>query len=504
MPLTVPWLPSLSLLFTFLLSLLAVSKFLRRSKFPLNLPPGPPKLPIIGNLHQFLGTGKVHSEAVRDLALKYGPVMQLQLGELQAVVISSAKAAEEVLKTQELNFAQRPVVHAVELMPWSNAAIIFSPYNRHWREMRKIFVSELMSPTRVHAMRPIREDQVKLLIESVYDTKGRPFDLSRKIFRMTNNVVSRAIMKECKEQDKFLSAVEEILGLVDGFGLHDMFPSFKGLLDLVDGTTRALKTLYGRLDMMLDPIIEEYRAKRKEASESEKSREEDLIDVLLRVEESGMELTSDHIKATILEFFGATSVIIATITEWTMSELIRNPKVMEKTQAEARKVLGGKTEINEKDIEGLSYLRSVIKETLRMHPPGPLYVRECREKTQIHGYDVPAKTKILVSALSIGRDPECWEDPEIFKPERFDGNEVNFKGTYYQYIPFGAGRRMCPGISFGLAIVDLPLAHLLCHFDWKLPDGVNADELNMDWVKGLSPRRKHGLYLAATPVCSSI
>ena len=168
-------------------------------------------------------------------------------------------------------------------------------------------------------------------------------------------------------------------------------------------------------------------------------------------------------------FIGGTDTS-STIMEWAMSEMMRNPRVMEKAQAELRQVLKGKEVIHESDIQGLIYLKMVIKETLRLHPPVALLVpRECREQCKINGYDIPIKTKVIVNAWAIGRDPEYWDDAQIFLPERFENSSIDILGHDYEYIPFGAGRRMCPGIAFGLANVELPLAQLLYHFDWKLP-----------------------------------
>ncbi|KAL7243096.1 hypothetical protein ACSBR1_015498 [Camellia fascicularis] len=500
-------LPSLPLLLTFLLFLLAILKHWRRSKSQVlnnntRLPPGPPKLPFIGHLHHLIGT--VRSHALTDLAKKYGPIMHLQLGELPAMVISTAKVTEQVLKTHELNFAQRPIVHAVAVMPYHDSTIIFSPYNDHWRQMRKIFVTQLLCVKRIQSLKRVREEEVHNLIGSISSSEGVPINLSKEIFKMTNNIISRAICgSEFKDQDVFFSMIEELLSLAGGFGLPDIFPSLK-IVHFLSGKTRALEKLYGRVDKMFDSIISDHKAKRETMSVEEE--EEDMIDVLLRVQETGdleIPLAIEGIKASILEFFGATSIVIATVTEWAMSEMARNPRVMEKAQAEVRQALKGKSKIDERDIEELSYLRSVVKETLRLHPPGPLLIRESKERCEINGYEIPAKTIVLINASAIGRDPECWNNAECFQPERFDSNCVNFKGTYLQYIPFGAGRRMCPGISFGLAIVELPLAQLLYHFNWELPDGVKPEELDMDKVHGLSPKRKNGLHLTATatPMC---
>ena len=188
-----------------------------------------------------------------------------------------------------------------------------------------------------------------------------------------------------------------------------------------------------------------------------------------------------------------------------MAEMIRSPDVMAKAQNEIRKALKGKKAVEETDIQQARYLKLVIKETLRLHPPLPLLVpRECREECELHGYVIPVKTRVMINAWAIGRDPEYWDDADSFKPERFENSAADFTGTHFEYLPFGAGRRMCPGISFGLANVELPLALLLYHFDWKLPNGLKPSDLDMTETMGITAPRKENLRLLATVYDASL
>ena len=184
-----------------------------------------------------------------------------------------------------------------------------------------------------------------------------------------------------------------------------------------------------------------------------------------------------------------------------MAELIKNPSIMQKAQAKIRQVLKGKTVINEADIQELTYLKLVIKETLRLHPSVPLLLpRECREPCVINGIEIPLKTRVLINAWAIGRDPKYWgTDGESFVPERFISSSMDYKGTNFEYIPFGAGRRMCPGMSFGLANVEIALSQLLYHFDWYLPAGMKPENLDMTELFGVTVGRKYDLYLTAVP-----
>uniref|UniRef100_J3MFU9 Uncharacterized protein n=2 Tax=Oryza brachyantha TaxID=4533 RepID=J3MFU9_ORYBR len=225
---------------------------------------------------------------------------------------------------------------------------------------------------------------------------------------------------------------------------------------------------------------------------------EDFLDVLLRIhKEDGLEM--DAIKFVISDVFGGGSETPKTLLEWTIAELIRNPTVMAKATAEVRRAFAAAGTVSEEGgaLGELRYLRLVIRESLRLHPPVPLLLpRECRvHGLQVLGYDVPRGTQVLVNAWAIGRDERCWPAPEEFRPERFGDGEaaagVDFRGADFELVPFGAGRRMCPGIAFALA-------GLLFHFDWELAPGggvAHPAELDMTEVFGVTARRKAPLLL---------
>ncbi|VAH89726.1 hypothetical protein VPH35_065324 [Triticum aestivum] len=209
-----------------------------------------------------------------------------------------------------------------------------------------------------------------------------------------------------------------------------------------------------------------------------------------------MPLTMGMIKAVILDLFGAGSKTSTITLQWAMSELMRSPNVMQKAQAKVCKNLQGKPKVIEADLINLKYLRLVIKETMRLHSAAPLLLpREASDTCKILGYDVPEGTTMLVNTWEIGRDPRHWEYPKDFKAERFESGMVDFKGTDFEYIPFGAGRRMFPRMMFAQARIEIVLAALLYHFDWELPGGVRPDELDMTEEMGLTVRRKNNLYL---------
>ncbi|KAH0981085.1 hypothetical protein GBA52_008262 [Prunus armeniaca] len=497
-------LPSFFVFLASLFFLLMIFKYWKKSqaKGLSKLPPGPKQLPIIGNLHQFIGALPHH--AVTDLCNKHGPVMKLQLGEVFAVIISSPEAAKEVLKTSEISFAQRPEVYAVEIMSYDHSGIVFAPYNEYWRQLRKISMMELLSTNRVRSFKSIREEEVWNLVEFVAASEGHTINLSDKIYTMTNDVVSRAAFgNKCKYQHEFTLLVGEIIPLAGGFNIADLYPSLTFLRSM-SGMKPALMKIQKKIDEILQDIVREHKMKR-EASRKGSGRlgedEEDLIDTLLNYEEANnheFRLTTDQIKAVTMDIFSAGSETSATTMEWAMSELLKNPRVMEKVQSEVRQVFEGKKKIEEEDVQKLHYLKLVMKETFRLHPPGPLISREARERCEIGGYTIPAKAKILINAYAIGRDPKLWADPECFQPERFQGSSIDFKGNNFELLPFGAGKRICPGISFATSNIELGLAQLLYHFNWNLPNGTKLEALDMAENFGVTVRRKNNLHLIAT------
>jgi cytochrome P450 len=200
------------------------------------------------------------------------------------------------------------------------------------------------------------------------------------------------------------------------------------------------------------------------------------------------------------DIFGAGSETSATALNWAMAELLRNPRAMKKAQDEVRQALAGHATVAESSLTTLHYLRLVVKETLRLHPPPLLLPRQCQTACQVLGFDVPAGTTVMVNAWAIGRDPAHWADPDAFVPERFDSaGSRDFRGTDFEFVPFGAGRRICPGIASGVAHVELALAALLFHFDWALPGGMASEELDMAEGAGLATRRRDDLLVVAVP-----
>ncbi|KAK2378042.1 cytochrome P450 71D10 [Trifolium repens] len=479
--------------FIFLFMLFKIVKKWSTSKNSItNLPPGPWTLPVIGNIHQIITSSMPH-QCLKNLAEKYGPLMYLKLGEVPYIVVTSPELAKEVMKTQDLNFCDRPNLLLPTIFTYNATDIAFSPYGDYWRQLRKICIVELLSLKRVQSFWSIREEEVSKLVKSISTCEGSVVNLTENIFSMTYGITARAVFgKRTKHQQKFKTAMEEVVSLLGGFCIADLYPSIRILLQRVSKAKTKVEKLRRETDKILQDIITDHKSSHGD---------EDVVDLLLKFQHGNIDhlqnhLTDDNIKAVIQNLFTAGSETSSWTVVWAMSEMVKNPKVMEEAQAEVRRVFDRKKYVDETELHQLIYLKSVIKETMRLHPPLPLLIpRESRERCEINGYEIPAKTRVAVNIWAIARDPSYWDEAESFKPERFVNSTIDFKGTNFEYIPFGAGRRMCPGIAFALPNVELPLAMLLYHFDWRLPNGMKNEELGMSESFGFSLRRKNDLYL---------
>lgn len=484
-------------------ALLQLVKLALRPRRP-RLPPGPWKLPVIGSMHHLVNV--LPHRALRDLAAAHGPLMMLQLGQTPLVVASSRETARAVLKTHDTNFATRPKLLAGEIVGYEWVDILFAPSGDYWRKLRQLCAAEILSPKRVLSFRHIREEEVMLRVEEIRAAgPSTPVNLSVMFHSITNSVVSRAAFgKKRKNAAEFLAATKAVVGLSSGFNIPDLFPTWTTLLAKLTGMTRSLKEIHRVVDTILEEIIEERKGIRAEKIKAAaEDVDENLVDVLVALQEKGgfgFQLTNSIIKAIILDMFAGGTGTSGSAMEWGMSELMRNPPVMKKLQAQIREAFRGKTVVTEGDLQAsnLQYMKLVIKEALRLHPPAPLLVpRESIEACELDGYTIPAKSRVIINAWAIGRDPKYWEDADEFKPERFEDGSRDFTGGSYEFLPFGSGRRMCPGFNYGLASMELAFVGLLYHFDWSLPEGVK--EVDMGEAPGLGVRRRTPLVLCATP-----
>jgi cytochrome P450 len=463
------------------------------------LPPGPPALPIIGNLHML---GKLPHRNLRDIAQKYGPLMFLRLGSVPTVVASSPEMAEQFLKTHDLNFAGRPSTTVGKNMIYNSTDIGFSPYGPYWRTMRKVCVLELFSPKRLELLKFVRKEEICALIHSVTkcSLSGEAVNVSKLVSAMTTDIICRmACGKKYCEGDLdsrgFKDMIKELFFLLGAINIGDFIPWLEWM-DL-QGLRRRQKSCHNTFDAFFEMVIEEHVQK----SNDESADNKDFVDVMLGLmEDDDMEIkiTRDNIKAVIFDMLGAGTDTSSATLEWAMSEMLLNPSMMRKVQEELESVVGLDRRVEESDLPRLDYLKAVVKETLRLHPPGPLLIpHESFHDCTVGGYFIPGKSRLLVNVWALARDPNSWEYADVFKPERFIGSPIDIKGQHFQVIPFGAGRRGCPAQSLGLTVVEYALASLLQCFDWKLPNGMKPGDLDMTEELGLSTPRS--VHLVAVP-----
>ncbi|XP_026432182.1 cytochrome P450 71B36-like [Papaver somniferum] len=464
-----------------------------------NFAPGPPKLPIIGNLHQL---AKPPHQAVSKLSKIYGSVMLLQFGSVPTLVISSAEAAEQILKTLDLDFCTRPQLAGPKRLSYNYKDMAFAPYGEYWREIGKICVLELYSTKRVQSFRVVREDEVDVLIESISSSSNTtPVNFYEMLTSFTHRTLSRVAfgsttgLSRNQFYDGTLTAIlNEVVIVLNGFSATDFFPKVGWIIDRITGIHGKTEKCFHDLNNFFQQMIDEHVN-----PERLKLEHEDIIDVLLKLEKDQMSmvrLTNDHIKAILMNVFVAGVDSPAVTVTWAMAELAKHPKVMKKVQEEIRNYVGSKGKVEESDLDSFQYLKMVVKETLRLHPPSPLLLRESMKYSKINGYDIYPKTRVVINVWEIGRSPKYWENPQDFFPERFKDSCIDYLGGHnFEYIPFGGGRRGCPGMNMAIVLTELALANVLYAFDWELPKGINKEDINMEESSGIIIHRKHPLEL---------
>ncbi|XP_073102422.1 LOW QUALITY PROTEIN: cytochrome P450 71A1-like [Elaeis guineensis] len=465
------------------------------------VPPSPSKLPIIGNLHQ---VGSFPHRALGAMAEKHGPIMSLRLGQVPALVDSSADCmAREIMKTQDHIFASRPRLKVPQTLFYEGRDVAFATHGEYWRKARKISVLHLLSPKMVQSYRLIREEEVAFMIEAISRSCcSGVMNMSQILSSFAKHTISRIVLGKCSREEWWDNIIhvmiDECCKMLGAFHVGDYFPSHSWLSKLTGPDARVRK-IFNKVDEILDAIVDGHISRpKRDASETE-----DFVDILLSLEKEisqDVSFGKENIKAIVEDMFGAGTEATFLVTKWVLAELLRNPEVLKRLKDEIRGIVGSKPMVKEEDLKQMNYLKAVIKESMRLLPPGPFLVpRESISDTTIQGYHIPRKTRIFVNVWAIQRDPKTWEAPEEFRPEMFLGSSVDFKGHDFQLIPFGAGRRRCPGIGFAIPIIELAIANLMYHFHWKLPDGMKDEDLDMTEALGISMRRKSSLQLVATP-----
>ncbi|KAL6126311.1 hypothetical protein ACLB2K_074362 [Fragaria x ananassa] len=484
----------------------------------------PPKAagawPIFGHLPLLGGPQPPHM-TLGNMADKYGPLFTIKLGVHRALVVSSWDVAKECLTTNDKAFADRPKALGPEIMGY-NAMFGFSPYGPYWRQVRKLTTLHILSNHKLKLLEHVRASEVKMSTRLIFDMWEQNKGVSNKVLvemkrwfgDLTLNVMFRMVVgkrfsvansaQENVENEIFRKALGEFLRLGGEFIISDAVPYLRWL-DL-GGYEKAMKKTAKELDGALQKWLEEHKQKRSTNSLHDVDGENDFMDMMLTVldddsrEEFAGSITPDTInKATCLGvLLGGTDTTTVTLT-WALALLLNNPEVLKKAQLELDNHVGKERQVNESDVKNLVYLQAIIKETLRLYPAGSLPVpHESREDCTVGNYCVTAGTRLLINISKIQRDPNVWLDPYLFKPERFltTHKDVDVRGHSFEFIPFGSGRRICPGITLALQVTLLTLAHLLHGFEITPP---SDEPVDMRESSGITNMKTTPLEVLLTP-----
>ncbi|XP_076907200.1 3-beta-hydroxylase-like [Bidens hawaiensis] len=431
--------------------------------------------------------------------------MLMQLGSVPIVVVSTAQAAQEILKTHERVFLDRGESGILWKVTYGGKDIVVSNYGEYWRKLKSIVVLHHLSNKSVQSFQQVREEEMTLMIEKIQETCGSVVNFTKLMLSVNNDVICRLALGKKYNEREFHTMVEQFKQLVVVFSVGQYIPSLSWV-DTLRGLNARTKKVAKEFDEFLEGVIEEHSLRNTKEPVVSKSgmvdhQDRSFIDILLEKQhedESGFQFTRDTIKAVILDVFAAATDTTFTALEWALCELVRNPMVVKTLQKEVDSVAQGKQKITENDIGKLEYLSAVLKETMRLHAPAPIIPRASSQDVKIMGYDIEAGTRVFINAWAIGRDPAIWDEPEEFRPERFLNSSFDYKGSRFEFIPFGAGRRGCPGIEFANTLMKLSLVNVVYKFDLALPGGMIGRNMDMSENTALTVHRLNHLLLVAT------
>ncbi|OIT21042.1 PREDICTED: cytochrome P450 84A1-like [Nicotiana attenuata] len=471
----------------------------RQKKFP----PGPKGWPIIGNM---MIMDQLTHRGLAKLAQKYGGILHLKMGYLHITVVSNPDEARQVLQLQDTVFSNRPATIAVKYLSYNRADMAFAHYGPFWRQMRKLCVMKLFSRRRAESWDSVR-DEVDSMTRVVATSSGLSVNVGELVFGVSKNTIYRAAFGTSSgEEDELLKIMQEFSKLFGAFNLADFIP-WLGWADPQGLNTRMVKAR-ASLDCFSDTIIDDHIKRKNEKDDSDKDMVDELLafyDEEAKVTDSddlqnALRLTRDNIKAIIMDVMFGGIETVASAVEWAMAELMKSPEDLKRVQQELTNIVGLHRKVEETDFDKLTYLKCCIKETLRLHPVIPVLIHEAAADATVSGHYIPAKSRVLVNVWAIGRDKNSWEDPDTFKPSRFLKEGVaDFKGGNFEFLPFGSGRRSCPGMQLGLFALEMTLAHLLHCFTWELPNGMKPSDVDMDDIFGLTAPKATRLVAVPSP-----
>ncbi|XP_047324938.1 cytochrome P450 CYP82D47-like [Impatiens glandulifera] len=489
----------------------------------LNKPPEPSGAwPVLGHLLLLRGPNFFYL-ALSDMADKYGPIFSIRLGLRRAIVVSNWELAKELSTTHDLAVASRPRMLASEHLGYNYAMFAFSPYGSYWREIRKFVSLELLSMRRVNSFGHIRVSETKSAIQQLYKlwaekgddnlslTNGVTVEMKQWISDLTTNVIFRMIygkrysgadvdIEEARKYQRIFKRFSYLFGLnVVG----DMIPWLRWLD--IGGYEKVMKETSKEYDHLMVKLLEEHNNWRK-GHNGPDNVDRDFMDVMIsmlkKTDINGYDAdTINKSTCSVLNVAGVETT--STMLIWTLCLLMNHRHALKKVEEELDIHVGKERNVEESDIPKLVYLQAVFKESLRLYPPAPLGApREVIRDCVVDGYHVAAGTRLFLNLWKLHRDPKIWSEPLEFRPERFitTHKNIDVRGQNFELIPFGAGRRVCPGINLGMQMGHLVLASLLHSFQIS---NINNELVDMTETEGSTISKATPLQLIITPKLSS-
>ncbi|KAK1430044.1 hypothetical protein QVD17_12516 [Tagetes erecta] len=459
----------------------------------------PPKAkgawPIIGHLH-LLGGSRLTHHVYGDLADKHGPIFTVKLGVHQTLVVSNAEVAKECYTINDKIFASRPKSMAAEIMGYNYALIGLAPYGDYWRKVRKMITLEVLSQRRVDMLQNVRALELKASMKDIYEAwlKNKEgegsnmvkVDMSGWFGNLILNVVLQILTGKRfphnhKEGIRLQKAVRNFFELLGVFVISDFIPLLKAFD--VGGYKRKMKMAWKEMDDILEGWVKEHKSEKEHLGKQNEGNQV-FINAILSILQDASEDDFpgyDHetvIKASCLGILIAGLDSTATTLIWALSLLLNNPDTMKIAQDEIDEHVGRERLVEQSDTNKLVYLQAVVKETLRLHSPGPLSLpHESMEDCVVSGYHIPKGTRLTINLWKLHRDPNVWPNPLEFKPERFltSQKDIDLRGNHFELLPFSSGRRICPGMFFALESLPLTLATVLQQFMMTKPSNEPID-----------------------------
>ncbi|KAL9375897.1 hypothetical protein Peur_032776 [Populus x canadensis] len=453
-----------------------------------SLPPGPKPWPIIGNILHF---GKKPHISTANFAKIHGPLISLKLGKQLLIVGSSKRAATEILKSHDRLLSARYVFKAAlfENHVLDRIAIVFATQcSDGWKSLRALCRNELFSAKAIESQAVLREKKMGEMVEFIGRREGEVVGIGEVVLVIVFNTIANLLFSVDLiglEDDGAATGLKSLMWRMMKLGATPNIADFYPILGGIDpqGLKRKMTVCVNQMFDIWGKYIKERRE--KHVHDGPRS---DFLDVFLA---NGFE--DLKINWLALELLSAGTDTTATTVEWAIAELLKNKEVLKKVSEEIKREIDTNS-LKESHVSQLPYLNACVKETLRLHPPVPFLIpRRALETCKVLDYTIPRDSEVIVNVWAVGRDPSLWEDPLSFKPERFLGSDLDFKGQDFEFLPFGAGRRICPGLPMAAKQVHLIIATLLYHFDWSLPNGEDPAMLDMSEKFGITLQKEQPL-----------